>query len=72
MTTVRESKISRYDQYGNEIYFEDASGYWWKCEYEDGKQVYFKDSEGFWWRCDYRGDRVVYYVDSEGCIEDNR
>jgi hypothetical protein len=35
------------DKNGNERYFEDSEGYWYKCEIDDnGNERYYEDSEG--------------------------
>ncbi len=37
-----------YDSEGNQIYYEDNTGYWVKREYDnEGKRVYYETSEGF-------------------------
>lgn len=36
------------DAHGNETYFEDEGGYWYRREYdEDGKVTYFENSNGY-------------------------
>ena len=36
-----------YDSNGNEIYFENSTGYWSKQEYDyNGNQIYYEDSNG--------------------------
>lgn len=35
--------ISKYDKNGNEIYFENSKGYWWKKE--KGKELEFNDGK---------------------------
>jgi hypothetical protein len=44
---VKEFPFEIKDSQGNEIYFEDSEGYWWKTEYDSqGKQIYFENSSG--------------------------
>jgi hypothetical protein len=44
---VKEFPFVIKDSQGNEIYFEDSNGYWWKTEYDSqGKQIYFENSKG--------------------------
>ena len=32
---------------GEEIYYEDSDGYWWKREYDlSGSEIYYEDSSG--------------------------
>ena len=64
--------VRLYDKGGNEVYYEDSDGHWWKLEYKDGNAVYYEDSNGEWRKCEYQGGKVVYFEDSRGYIEDNR
>ena len=61
------------DKNGNQIYFEDSSGFWAKYEYDSrGNRIYFEKS-GYWskWEYDSQGHRI-YFETSNGIIEDNR
>jgi len=55
---------------GNETYYEDSEGFWYKHEYDsdaNGNQTYFKNSEGFWYKHEYDANgNQTYYEDSEG------
>jgi len=42
-----EYPIKLLDKDGNEVYFEDSNGDWYKHEYKDGKMVYFENSNGY-------------------------
>jgi len=59
---------------GNQIYYENSDGYWWKQEFDqNGNQIYFKDSDGYWWKQEYdQNGNQIYYEDSNGKIIDNR
>ncbi len=60
------------DKNGNQIYFENSNGYWYKREYKDGKEIYFEDSDGDWYKIEYNDFEEVYFEDSDGIIIDNR
>jgi hypothetical protein len=62
------------DDKGNQIYYEESSGYWSKCEYDNkNNEIYFENSNGYWCKRVY-DDRsnTIYYEDSDGTISDNR
>jgi hypothetical protein len=52
MTIAQQLKIKEFpfiikDNRGNQIYYENSSGYWVKNEYDDkGNEIYFEDSYG--------------------------
>ena len=63
-----------YDKQGNQIYFEDSYGYWYKKEYDErGNIIYSINSEGDWIKSEYdeRGN-IIYRENSNGYIVDNR
>ena len=63
-----------YDQYGNNIYWEDSYGTWVKYEYnEQGYEIYSENSDGFWEKREYdtKGNQI-YYENGDGVIDDNR
>jgi len=36
------------DKNGNETYFENSDGYWWRCEYDEkGNSTYYETSDGY-------------------------
>ena len=79
MTIAKQLKIKDFpfeieDKNGNEIYFEDSNGYWWKMEYDsNGNQIYFENSYGDWDKKEYDSDgNQIYFENSYGYIEDNR
>ena len=65
---VKEFPFEIRDKNGNQIYYEQSNGYWWKSEYDkNGKRIYFKDSEGRWWKSEYdKNGKEIYFKDSEG------
>jgi hypothetical protein len=62
------------DKNGNEIYFENSSGYWRKREYDDqGNRIYYENSDGVWRKREYDDQgNVIYSENSNGKIIDNR
>jgi uncharacterized protein YrzB (UPF0473 family) len=74
-------KLEAYDTYcvvtdsqGNEVYYEDSKGYWYKSEYDSqGNEVYFENSNGYWYKSGYdEQGNEVYFEDSCGIVIDNR
>ena len=42
------------DAKGNETYYEESDGYWYKREYDsNGNKTYYEDSDDFWYKRDY-------------------
>jgi hypothetical protein len=73
MTIAQQLKIKSFpftikDSDGNDIYFEDSDGYWYKCEYEsNGKEIYYENSDGFWRKCEHDSNgNDIYCEDSHG------
>ena len=62
------------DENGNELYYEDSSGFWTKSEYDENhNMLYFEDSDGFWEKREYDINcNEVYFETSYGDIIDNR
>ena len=53
---------------GDGTYYEDSSGYWEKCEWDNnGRVIDYEDSDGYWERYerDVKG-RPTYHEDSNG------
>ena len=66
---------SVYDSNGNNIYYEDSDGSWYKKEYDDnGNNIYYEDSDGSWHKKEYddNGNNIYYEDSSSGVIIDNR
>ena len=57
---------------GNEVYYEDSSGFWWKQEYKDGKRVYLEGSDGYWCKSEFQDGKQIYFEDSDRHTEDSR
>jgi len=58
----------------NTIYYEDASEFWMKKEYNSqGKEIYYETSNRDWARTEYdfQGNQI-YFENSHGLIEDDR
>lgn len=71
---AKEFPFVLYDANGNDIYYEDSTGYWLKYQYDaNGNKIYFEDSNGYWekYQRDENGN-VIYHEDSDGHIIDNR
>jgi len=62
------------DHNGNEIYYEDSNGYWYKNEFDQyGNNIYYETSDGFWYKGEYdQYGNLIYSEDSNGRIYDNR
>jgi YD repeat-containing protein len=62
------------DKNGNEIYFENSNGYWYKSEYdEQGNTIRHENSNGYWIKWGYDDqDNEIYSEDSNGQIIDKR
>jgi len=59
------------DKNGNEIYWENLSGYWGKWEYDSkGKEIYFEGSSGEWLKWEYNSQgKRIYFESSNGYWE---
>jgi hypothetical protein len=53
---------------GNQTYYEDSDGYWYRYEYnEDGNKTYYENSDSFWYRYEHDKDgKKTYFEDSHG------
>ena len=62
------------DKNGNEIYFVNSSGYWYKYAYDqNGNRIYYENSNGYWVKREYdQNGKTIYFEDSNGYIIDNR
>jgi hypothetical protein len=56
------------DAKGNETYYENSTGFWWRREYDaNGNQTYHERGDGFWRKHEYDANRnQTYHVDSDG------
>ena len=57
-----------YNDQGNEIYYEDSDGFWWKKEYDtNGNNIYYKNSTGGWYKKEYdTNGNNIYRESSDG------
>ena len=55
------------DKNGNQIYFEDSKGYWYKKEYDsNGNEIYHENSNGYWSKSKFDSNgNEIYFEDSE-------
>ena len=62
------------DKNGNEIYYENSNGFWWKREFdENGNVIYCKSSNGVWYKREFdKNGNLIYYENSNGVSLDNR
>jgi hypothetical protein len=79
MTIAQQLKIKEFpfiikDSNGNEIYYEDAKGYWVKREYNSqNDHVYSENSNRDWVKNEYDSNgKHVYFESSGGVIIDKR
>ena len=56
------------DANGNDTYYEDRSGYWYRIDRDaDGNETYFENSDGWQkWERDANG-HITYFENSNGC-----
>ena len=59
------------DARGNETYFENSDGFWWKSEYNaHGEETYCENSAGYWCKSEYDANgNETYFEDSSGYKE---
>ena len=60
-----------YDEYSNQIYYEERNGSWSKQEFnERGKPTYYETSDGYWYKKEYNEHgEIIYYENSDGVWE---
>jgi len=60
--------ITLKDSKGNEVYYEDSDGYWYKREYDsNGNEVYYENSYNDWHKKEYDfNSNEVYHENSDG------
>ena len=63
-----------YNSNGNEIYFENSKGYWYKYEFDsNGNKIYYENSDEYWFKRELDvNSNEIYFEDSDGYIIDNR
>jgi hypothetical protein len=79
VTIAQQLKIKKFpfiinDHNGNEIYYEDSSGFWCKREFDsNGNEIYFENSYGTWRKREFDSKgNSIYYENSDGTIIDKR
>jgi len=70
---IKEFPFEIKDKNGNQIYYENSTGYL-KTQYDqNGLPIYYEDSYGFWSKREYdQKGKEIYHEDSNGYIVDNR
>ena len=63
-----------YNTNGNQIYYENGDGDWYKYEYDtNGNEIYYENSDGDWEKYEYDSNgNIIYSENGDGDIEDNR
>ena len=52
------------DTHGNETYYENSDGFWWRYEYDEkGNLTYSENSDGYWYRWVYDEDSNETYIE---------
>lgn len=71
---VKDFPFSIKDKNGNEIYYENYKGYWYKREYDArGNIIYLEASNGIWSKREYdEKNNTIYYETLNGTIIDKR
>jgi hypothetical protein len=73
VTIAQQLKIKKFpfminDHNGNEIYYEDSSGFWIRREKDEkGNQTFSENSNGTWWKREFDSKgNSIYYENSDG------
>jgi hypothetical protein len=73
VTIAQQLKIKKFpfiipDHNGNEIYYEDSSGFWIRREKDEkGNQTFSENSYGTWWKREFDSKgNSIYYENSDG------
>ena len=71
---VKEFPFSIKDNNGNQIYFENSNGHWYRNEFDsNNNRIYLEDSDGWWCKKEYdSAGNQIYSEDSDGRIYDKR
>ena len=67
---VVDGILRLYNAKGNEIYYENSHGYWYKYEYDDkGNEIYYEVSSGYWEKQEYDAEsNQIYRENSIGGV----
>jgi hypothetical protein len=62
------------DSQGNQIYYENSYGGWYKQEYDSqGNEIYYENLTGFWLKSEFDSQgNIIYSENSDGLIIDKR
>ena len=65
---IKEFPFIIKDTNGNEIYFENSNGYWWKHEFDaNGNRLSYENSNGYWCKYEYDSNgKEIYFENSDG------
>jgi uncharacterized membrane protein len=65
---IKEFPFTIKDSNGNEIYYEESTGYWIKSEYDsEGNLIYWVNSDGYWRKSEYDSKgKDIYFENSNG------
>ena len=65
---IKEFPFIIKDTNGNEIYFENSNGYWWKHEFDaNGNRLSYENSNGYWCKYEYDSNgKEIYFENSNG------
>ena len=65
---IKEFPFEINDKNGNEIYFENSTGYWWKHEFDaNGNRLSYENSNGYWCKYEYDSNgKEIYFENSNG------
>ena len=70
---VKEFPFYIKDKNGNVIYYEESTGYWFKCEFDsNGNVIYYENSYDYWAKYEYDvngNGRPTYFENSKGYWE---
>jgi hypothetical protein len=65
---IKDFPFTIKNENGNEIYYENSYGYWYRYEYNSNRnQIYYEDSTGYWGKNQYDSNgHQIYYENSNG------
>ena len=66
--SFKKFPIELYDGNGNEIYYENSNGDWYRQEYDsNNNEIYYESSSGNWYRKEYdNNNNKIYFENSNG------
>ena len=68
LLNVKDFPFTIKDRNGNEIYYEESNGYWYRREYDsNGNGIYYENYNGYWVKKEYDSNgNEIYLEDSNG------